>query len=79
MKMKVEKSFYMLEIKGEKKSITLFNEISEAVKDIASYLKGGTQADQIEFSEIDVTEKELRVSVVPWSTIAEKLVTEIKV
>ena len=45
----------------------------EAVKKIAEYLKAGVKANQIELSTIDVEEKEVRVTGILWSTIAEKL------
>lgn len=76
MEMKVEKSFYMLEKKGKEKTITLYNEMEEAVKKIAEYMKAGVSADQIELTNIDVEEKELKVMGVSWSAIAEKLVKQ---
>lgn len=76
MEMKVEKSFYMLEKKGKEKTITLYNEMGEAVKKIAEYMKAGVSADQIELTNIDVEEKELKVMGVSWSAIAEKLVKQ---
>jgi predicted oxidoreductase len=74
MEMKVEKSFFMLEKKGEKRTVILYNMLDEAVKKIAEYLKAGLPADQIELSEINVEEKELKIKVVPWGIIAERLV-----
>ena len=76
MEMKIEKSFYMLEIKGKERTITLYDKMDEAVGKISEYLKKGTHADQIELTEIDVEEKELRATGVPWSMIAEKLVKQ---
>jgi len=74
MEMKVEKSFYMLEMKGKERTITLYDKMDEAVRKISEYLNKGMRADQIELTEIGVEEKELRATGVPWSTIAEKLV-----
>lgn len=76
--MKIQKSFYMLERKGKERSITLYNEMDDAIKKISEYLKGGATADQIELSEINVEEEEMKVTVVPWSKIAEKLVKQLK-
>lgn len=74
MEMKVEKSFYMLEMKGKERTIALYDKMDEAVGKISEYLKKGARADQIELTEIDVEEKELKATGVSWSAIAEKLV-----
>lgn len=77
MEMKVGKSFYMLEVKGKERTITLYDKMDEAVKKVSEYLKKGTRSDQIELTEIDVEEKELRATSVSWSTIAEKLIKQV--
>lgn len=74
MEMKVDKSFFMLEKKDKGKSITLYDKMEDAVKKISECMGEGIKASQLDLTEITVEENELRVTTIPWSTIAEKLV-----
>lgn len=78
MEMKIGRSFYILEIHAKEKDTLLYDNLDEAIKKVAHYLKNGIESDSLLLSEIDVKEDQLVVKGIPWSTIAEKLIKSSK-
>ena len=73
MEMKIEKNFYLLEIKSQKKIHSLFDNLDEAVKSVANQIKEGVPSNQIILSEIELTEDKILVKGIPWNQILERI------
>jgi hypothetical protein len=73
MEMKIEKNFYLLELKNQKKVVSLFDNLDEAVKSVAKQIKEGVPSAQINLSEIELTEDKMLVKGIPWNQILERI------
>lgn len=78
MELKIDKSFYMLERKDKQKIITLYDNMDEAVKKVADYIKQRIPSGSITLSIIEVAEDKMTVKGVPWATIAEMLIKDLR-
>ena len=70
----VDKTFYLLERKGEKPQLTLHSALKTALKRIRRYFKENVSTEDVKFLSITMKGDKLEVEQVPWSTVALKLV-----
>lgn len=61
---------------GESKKITLHNDTDSPVRKIKEYLKHETIPEDIELMTVEIKEENFRITGVPWSEIAVKLIKE---
>jgi len=75
LKLDKTKSFYLLEKMSQDELVTLYDNMDEAIKKVAEYIKQGVPAGKIGLSRITVEKEKLTVTGIAWSVIAEKLVS----
>lgn len=75
LKLDKTKSFYMLEKTSQDESVALYDNMDEAIKKVAEYIKQGVPTGKIGLSQVTVEREKLTVTGIAWSVVAEKLVS----
>jgi hypothetical protein len=76
LKLDKTRSFYILEKRASPdESITLYDNMDEAIRKVAEYIKAKIPTGQLGLSVVTVEKDKLTVTGVAWSVIAEKLVS----
>ena len=70
----VGKTFFILEIKGKNPQLTLHSTLKTALKRIRRYFEENVLTEDVKFLSVTMKGDKLEVEIVPWSTVALKLV-----
>lgn len=72
-----ENKFYVLTVKqGQKRKITIYNDMDSPTCRVKEYLRSGTSPDDVELVAVEIKADKFEIKGVPWSTIAVGLVKE---
>jgi len=72
-----ENTFYVLTIKqGESRRTTLHSDMDSPVRRIKEQLKSGINPDDVELMTVEIKEENFKITGVPWSEIAVRLIKE---
>lgn len=76
--LEVEKNiFYVLKMKqAESDKITLHSDMSSPVQRIKEQLKSGASPEDVELMVVEIAEENFKITSVPWSEIAVRLIKE---
>jgi hypothetical protein len=76
MLVKDNKFFMLLEKKGTKKEIRIYDEMNPAIGMIKGSLKKGITSENIELLGIEIKEEKFEIKTIPWNVIATYLIKE---